>query len=89
MAIAAPPSTNGQAPSVSQSDPIEPIRPDRFETIEFPARDGFMLNFKRLPPRVGWRTGSRCCWSPGRAPAPNLFNPPTDNLLKLLTKQRF
>ncbi len=33
MAIAAPPSTNGQTPSTSEPDPIEPIPPDRFETM--------------------------------------------------------
>ena len=49
MAIAASPSTNGHTPSKSEPDPIEPIPHDRFETIEFPARDGFTLNFKHLP----------------------------------------
>ena len=52
MAIAASPSTNGHTPSKSEPDPIEPIPHDRFETIEFPARDGFTLNFKHL--RGGW-----------------------------------
>jgi pimeloyl-ACP methyl ester carboxylesterase len=88
MAIAAPPSSNGQTPSVSQSDPIEPIRPDRFETIEFPARDGFMLNFKRLRPESGG-DGEPLLLVPGTGVRANLFNPPTDNLLKLLTKRGF
>ena len=39
MAIAAPPSTNGQTPSASEPDPIEPIPSEGFETHEFPAGD--------------------------------------------------
>src|SRR5882724_7796902 len=88
MAMAAPPSTNGQAPSISELDPIEPIPQDRFETIEFPARDGFMLNFKRLRPESGG-DGEPLLLVPGTGVRANLFNPPTDNLLKQLTTQGF
>ena len=51
--MTASPSINGQTRYAGESDPIEPIPHDRFETVEFPARDGFMLNFKRLRPKSG------------------------------------
>jgi hypothetical protein len=86
MAIAAPPSTNGQTPSAS--DPCEPIAPDRFETIEFAARDGFTLNFKHLPPASG-KTTKPLLMVAGTGTRANLWNPPTDNLLKQLTASGF
>ena len=88
MAMTAPPSTNGQTQDVSGPDPSEPIPQDRFETIEFPARDGFMLNFKHLPPESGVR-GEPLLLVPGTGVRANLWNPPTDNLLKQLTKSDF
>ena len=85
--MAASPSTIGKVPPISELDPIEPIPHDRFETIEFPARDGFMLNFKRLRPESG--EGEPLLLVPGTGVRANLFNPPTDNLLKDLTKRGF
>src|SRR5690349_18825886 len=88
MAITAPPSTNGQTHDASRPDRVEPIPQDRFETIEFPARDGFMLNFKHLPPESGV-VGEPLLLVPGTGVRANLWNPPTDNLLKQLTKSGF
>src|SRR5215213_8184520 len=88
VAIAAPPSTNGQTPSASNQDPIEPISADRFETIVFPARDDHMLNFKHLPPESGVK-GEPLLMVAGTGTRANLWNPPTDNLLKQLTKSGF
>ena len=59
MAIAAPQSTNGQTPSISELDPLEPIPPDRFETIEFPAREASRSTSNTCHPRRGPQ-GSRC-----------------------------
>lgn len=79
---------NGQVKSTtSEPDALDPIPQDRFETIEFPARDGFMLNFKRLRPESG--EGDPLLLVPGTGVRANLFNPPTDNLLKDLTKRGF
>jgi hypothetical protein len=88
MAIAAPPSSNGQTRSARESDPIEPIPPDLFETIEFEARDGLVLNFKRLKPQSGV-AGEPLLMVAGTGTRANLWNPPTDNLLKQLTKSGF
>ena len=88
MAIAAPQSTNGQTPSISELDPLEPIPPDRFETIEFPARDGLTLNFKHLPPASG-AAGEPLLMVAGTGTRANLWNPPSDNLVKQLTKNGF
>src|SRR5689334_21119715 len=82
MAVAVHPSTNGQAPTVT--DPIEPIPQDRFETIEFPARDGFTLNFKRLR-----GDGEPLLMVAGTGTRANLWNPPSRNLLKQLSERRF
>jgi hypothetical protein len=84
MAIAAPPSTNGQAVSVTVPDPIEPIPQYRFETIEFPARDGFPLNFKRLR-----GDGEPLLMVAGTGTRANLWNAPTKNLLKQLTERGY
>ena len=88
MAIAAPQSTNGQTPSISELDPLEPIPPDRFETIVFPARDGLTLNFKHLPPASG-TAGEPLLMVAGTGTRANLWNPPSDNLVKQLTKNGF
>ena len=77
MAIAAPQSTNGQTPSISELDPLEPIPPDRFETIVFPARDGLTLNFKHLPPASG-TAGEPLLMVAGTGTRANLWNPPSD-----------
>ncbi len=87
MVIEATPSTNGQARAISEQDPLEPIPQHRFETIQFPARDGFMLNFKRLPPESG--DGEPLLMVPGTGVRANLFNPPTQNLLKDLSGRGF
>jgi hypothetical protein len=62
--------------------------PDRFETIEFPARDDFRLNFKRLQPESGL-AGEPVLMVAGTGTRANLWNPPTDNLLKQLTNRGF
>src|SRR5690349_20357064 len=87
MAVGARPSTNGR-PKSSSEKPMEPIPPERFETIEFPARDGFTLNFKHLPPQSGV-AGEPLLMVAGTGTRANLWNPPTDNLLKQLTKNGF
>src|SRR5690349_17176801 len=84
MAVAAAPSTNGQPHAITVPDPIEPIPQHRFETIEFPARDGFMLNFKRLR-----GDGEPLLMVAGTGTRANLWNAPTVNLLKMLTERRY
>ncbi|MBE1549179.1 hypothetical protein GGC64_003203 [Mycobacterium sp. OAS707] len=78
-------SANGQVKSTTLApDSLEPIPHDRFETIEFRARDGLMLNFKHLP-----GDGEPLLMVAGTGTRANLWNPPTDNLLKQLTKNGF
>jgi len=76
---------NGRVKSTTKEpSSLEPIPPDRFETIEFLARDGLMLNFKHLP-----GDGEPLLMVAGTGTRANLWNPPTDNLLKQLTKSGF
>jgi hypothetical protein len=81
MAIAAPPSNNGQVVP-------DPIPLDRFETHEFPAGDGRMLNLKHLAPAVQ-TAREPVLLIAGTGTRANIFNPPTENLLKVLSSKGF
>ena len=81
MAIAAPPSTNGQVVP-------DPIPFDRFETHEFPAGDRRVLNLKHLAPAVQ-NAREPVLLIAGTGTRANIFNPPTENLLKVLSSKGF
>ncbi len=81
MAIAAPPTTNGQVVP-------DPIPFDRFETHEFPAGDRRVLNLKHLAPAVQ-NAREPVLLIAGTGTRANIFNPPTENLLKVLSSKGF
>ncbi|HEX4587788.1 MAG TPA: hypothetical protein VH185_07460 [Mycobacterium sp.] len=81
MAIAAPPSTNGLPAPRS-------IPPDSFVTHEFLAGDKRVLNLKHLAPAL--RTHKEpVLLVAGTGCRANVFNPPTENLLKVLSSKGF
>jgi hypothetical protein len=88
MASAAPPSTNGQAPSTNGQVVHDPIPFDRFETHEFTAGDGRILNLKHLAPE-DQTVKEPVLMIGGTGTRANLFNPPTHNLLKVLSSKGF
>jgi poly(3-hydroxyalkanoate) synthetase len=81
MVVAAPPSTNGHVVP-------DPIPLDRFETYEFPAKDGRILNLKHLAPAVQ-TVKEPVLLVAGTGTRANIFNPPTENLLKVLSSKGF
>lgn len=77
-----------QAP-VPVSAPSSPIPLERFETITFAAGDGRTLNLKHLAPQ-GPPVGEQpLLLVAGTGTRANIFNPPTHNLLKILSDKGF
>jgi hypothetical protein len=81
VAIAAPTSTNGHV--VADSIPF-----DGFETHEFAAGDGRILNLKHLAP-LRQTAHEPVLMIAGTGTRANIFNPPTENLLKVLSAKGF
>jgi hypothetical protein len=81
MAITAPPSTNGQV--APKSIPL-----DDFETHEFLAGDDRVLNLKHLAPAVQTHK-EPVLMVAGTGCRSNLYNPPTENLVKVLSSNGF